>query len=42
MRALPHAAITVALLATACGEKPPPAPVVTLAPTTDTIPTALS
>jgi hypothetical protein len=42
MRALPHAAIAAARLMTACGEKPPPAPVVTLAPTADTIPTALS
>ena len=42
MRALPHAAFAAALLASACGEKPPPAPVVTLGPTADTIPTALS
>jgi hypothetical protein len=42
MRARPHAAIAAALLATACGEKPPPAPTVTLASTADTIQTALT
>jgi hypothetical protein len=42
MRALPLAVYAAALLTSACGEKPPPAPVVTLAPTADTIPTTLS
>ena len=42
MRALPYAVFAAALLTSACGEKKPPAPVVTLAPTADTIPTTLS
>ena len=42
MRALPHAAFTAALLVSACGGKPQAAPVVTLGPDADTIPTTLS
>jgi hypothetical protein len=42
MRAVPHAAFAAALLALACGEKPPPAPVVALAPAPDTLPTEFS
>jgi hypothetical protein len=39
MRAPPHALLATALLLAACGEKPAPAPVVTLSPARDTIPT---
>lgn len=39
MRAPPHALLATALLTTACGEKPAPAPVVTLSPARDTIQT---
>lgn len=43
MRAHPHALLTAAaILAAACGEKQAPAPVVTLGPAADTLPTALS
>ena len=43
MRAHPQAFLTAAaLLAAACGEKKAPAPVVTLGPTADTLPTTLS
>jgi len=42
MRALPSAAFTAALLVSACGGKPPAAPVVTLDPAADTIPTTFS
>jgi len=39
MRAPPHAIVAITLLIMACGEKPAPAPVVTLSPARDTIPT---
>jgi len=43
MRAHPHALLTAAaILAAACGEKQAPAPVMTLGPAADTLPTALS
>jgi hypothetical protein len=42
MRAVPHAAFAAALLASACGEKPPAAPVVALGPPPDTLQTELS
>jgi hypothetical protein len=42
MRALPHAILVAAALVAGCGEKPAPAPVLTLGPAADTIPTTLS
>jgi hypothetical protein len=42
MRAFPHAILTAAVLVTACGEKPAPAPPLTLGPAADTIRTSLS
>jgi hypothetical protein len=42
MAAPSHALLGAALLLAACGEKRPPAPVVTLAPPADTVPTTLS
>lgn len=42
MRPLPRAILVATGLVAACGEKPPPAPVLTLGPTADTIPTTLS
>jgi hypothetical protein len=42
MRALPHAILAAAVLLAACGEKPAPAPALTLGPAADTIPTTLS
>jgi hypothetical protein len=42
MPAHPHAILGAALLLAACGEKRPPAPVVTLAPPADTVQTELS
>ena len=42
MRAHPYALVAAAALLAACGEKPPPAPVVTLGPTADSLSTTLS
>src|SRR5215208_6696336 len=42
MPAHPHALLGAALLLVACGEKRPPAPVVTLAPPADTVQTELA
>jgi hypothetical protein len=42
MRVHPHAILAAAALVAACGEKSPPAPVVTLGPAADTLSTALS
>ena len=42
MPAYPHALLGAVLLLVACGEKRPPAPVVTLVPPADTVPTTLS
>jgi len=42
MRASPHAFVAAAALVAACGEKPPPAPIVTVGPTADTLGTTLS
>jgi hypothetical protein len=42
MRAHPHALLAAAALVAACGEKAPPAPVVTLGPAADTLSTTFS
>src|SRR5437667_11134706 len=42
MRAYPHVFVAAAALVAACGEKRPPAPIVTVGPTADTLGTTLS